>query len=182
MSVDTVIWPPQLALVDQVKGTAYAMRFLKKAFVVGKVEVKPLAVPQGLLAMEPLYSCQKEEAFYLAGIHLRPLEGKRVPKGSLSMMMDGEVAVEGKISSFLPDPEPLDCMRVRRWKKTDQLLPAVVVMGSDEKPEADPRHQIGFMLPNDTAVQIYLSDLVVEEAVPLEITLLSALYTTKKGK
>lgn len=176
MTVDTVIWPPTLALVHQVKGNAYEMRFLKESPVKGTILIKALPIAQGLLAFEHEYTSSVTDAHYLAAIQVRPLEGRRLPKGNVKVILEEEPIIKGPIASFLPDPDPLDCARVRHWKKTENSFTANALINK----EAIASMQIGFMAINRAKVEVYLSEIVAEEAVPLEIMLVSALYTTKK--
>ena len=178
MTVDTIIWPPTLALVHHFKGNAYVMRFLRESPVGGTVLVKALPVAQGFLAFEHEYKSSVTDAHYLAAIQVRPLEGRRLPKGNVKVVLEEEPIIKGPIADFLPDPDPLDCMKVRHWKKTENSFTANALIGE----EAIPSMQIGFMAINRSKVEVYLSELVAEEAVPLEITLVSALYTTKLQK
>lgn len=174
--MDTIIWPPTLALLNRNGSNAFAMRLLKEGPVKATIRIKAVPVAQGLLVLEHEYLCEVTQAHYLATVQVRPLEGKRLPSGNLKVTVDGEPIIEGPITRYLPDPGPLDCMSTRRWKKTREAFLAVALMGEHAAPEM----QIGFMAINRTKVQVYLSKLVVEEEVPLEIMLVSALYTTKK--
>jgi hypothetical protein len=173
--VDTVIWPPRLALVRHSHGTAYQMRLLKESPVRKTIQIKALPVAQGFLAFEHEYTSSVTDAHYVAGIQVRPLEGKRLPKGNVKVVLEDEPIIKGPIAEFLPDPDPFDCMRMRHRKKTENCFTANALINE----EAIASMQIGFMAINRDKVEVYLSNLVVEEDVPLEIMIVSALYTTK---
>lgn len=153
------------------------MRFLKESPVKKTIVIKDLPVAQGFLAFEHEYKSSVTDAHYLAAVQVRPLEGRSLPKGNVKVILEEEPIIQGPIAKFLPDPDPLDCMKVRHWKKTQNSFTANAMIGE----EAAGDKQIGFMAINQSKVQVYLSELVAEELVPLEILLVSALYTTKSG-
>lgn len=170
-----ILWAPTVALVHPAQKNAYVLRFLKEDFATERVEVQQMPVPQGLLGVVRTYTSSVTDAYYLARVQVRPLEGNTLPKGILTVRVDGETVVTGKLSSFLPEKDPLDPQSPYRWRKTDGLIKACAMVGKT----VDSKHQIGFMLTNMSKVQVYLSDVKADQKHAIEIKLLSALYTSK---
>ena len=148
--IPKILWPPTLALMNPVARTAYQLRFLKEAFVTERVQIEPMPIPQGLLGLVHTYMSSVTDAHYLPRVFARPLEGRKLPKGILTVRIDGETIVTGKLASFLPESEPLDCLKTYRWRKTNDLPQACAMIGSSVSRE----HQIGFMAINQTKVQV----------------------------
>lgn len=171
-----VLWPPTVALIAPTQKSAYILRFLKEECATERLDIQQMPVPQGLLGLVRNYTCSVTDAYYFPGVQVRPVEGKTLPKGILTVRVDGETVITGKLSSFLPDREPLDPQSPYRWRKTDALLKACAVVGTS----VDSKHQIGFMLINLSKVQVYLSDVAADQKYSIEIKVLSALYTSRK--
>jgi len=189
-----VHWPKKLALimpktelrpptpakvVEPVEYAAYALGYSKEKIVCGVREIVPMDPPQMMVALESTFKCPVHGAYYLPWVFARPLDGKMLPTGKLTVILDGEPAMEGAILDFLPDLEPLDCMKRRVWKKTKFVFPAHVLL---ESGEADGSNQIGFMMTNQTKAEIRLADVTAEEKVSLEVGFVAAYYSTKKSE
>lgn len=175
--VAKILWPPQVALTNPGNKMAYILRFLKEECSTERVDVQQMPVPQGLLGLARNYVSSVTDAYYLPRVQVRPVEGKYLPsRGTLTVRVDSETIATGKLSSFLPERDPLDPQSPYRWKKTDALLKACGITGK----QVDPKHHIGFMLINNTKLQVYLSDVVAEQRVAIEIKVLTAIYTSKK--
>lgn len=186
-----VLWPERLALVckktdpgvleKDIKGydeVAYEMGYAKEEIVWGKVEVNSLWVSKDLIALEHEYTCPIHNAYYLARVVVRPLDGKMLPKGSLCVRVDREAVAQGPLSSFLPDPGPIDYEKPFAWEKNDHVYRACVK--TDEG--AWPNRRLGFMLPSGSKVSVHLNDITPEEAMTLEVGIVTALYSTKIGE
>jgi len=184
-----VLWPPRLALVCKTGDTrvlqtpalpaesevAYRMGFSNERIITKSVEIDP-AGPKELVALAHVYQCPLWGAYYLARAVLRPLEGKMLPKGHLSVCIDGESIVNFPLSYFLPDPEPIDCKKLYPWVETKDLYKACALVND----VAMGAHRLGFMLPNATKIEVHLSLIEAQEKVTLELGILSAYYSTKE--
>lgn len=183
-----VAWPQKIALVakkaqmdkpeEEWKRDAYEMGFSKERIISKTVEILANEVPQDLTALAHTYKCAVWGAYYLSRVFVRPLDGKMLPTGNLSVVVDGEVIIKGPISAFLPDPEPLDCTKSYPWEQTRILFIACAYKDG----QAYAAHQYGFMLPNDTQVKVKLAGVTAEEVVSLEVSALTAYYSTKVGE
>lgn len=188
-----VAWPNTIALIytrpktvpPDWKGAvehedcAYELGFSKEEIVKGSVALSEKDDSRMVTALETMFKCSVVGAYYLPLVFARPLEGKLLPKGILSVRADGETVMKGEISEFLPDLDPVDCLKSRSWEKTKSIFRACT-MRSDGSAEG--YNQIGVMLTNYTKAQIELSDLKVEEKMSLEVGFLAAYYSTKKSE
>jgi hypothetical protein len=191
-----VTWPKTVALVfrrlllpkqvqeDLSRGVdgeevAYQAAFSKEQILWKKTEISPAEKPQELLAMKYVYKCPVHGAYYLPKVVVRPLDGKTLPKGIIHVYVDGGLLMEGWISDFLPDMEPVNCLKLSGWMKNESTFRAHTLKTNGAP---DLEHQIGYMLANDSKVEVRLTDVTTEEPVTLEVGLLSAYYSTKKSE
>lgn len=179
MTKDTKInWPADIGLFNPYGSMPYQMRFESESGSRSIFAVDPQFHANGeYVIFRSHYSCLVPQAHYLARILVRPLEGKRMPTATLSIHVDGEEVLRGPLSEFLPDPEPIDCLRdLLEWKKPRNLFQAVALLDD----EADHSKQIGVMMPSATPLEVRLSGIVAQENVSLEVEALSALYGIRK--
>jgi hypothetical protein len=158
------------------------MRFLKEGLVSKNAG-------SGFANLTQRYTCSVCEAYYFAGVQAKPLGGKPLPKGKLVVRLEGERLVEGDIDSFSESPGQLirrgvidwspgenETPRVS-WAKTRRAYTAHLLMDGP----ADPSRQIGFMMTNESKIEIFLEGLTEKEKESFDIVLFTALYTTKTG-
>lgn len=188
MKVD---WPKSVALVirrltgpssdwkreDEFEEVAYQLNLSAERIVRETVEVSPGKESVDVLRHQ--FKCDVAGAYYLPWVFARPLDGRMMPKGTLSVRLDGELMLSEDLSSFLPDPEPLDCRKPRPWKVTPSQFKACSMTGGGS---ADGTNQIGVMICNGTKAKISLSGLHAEEKTSIEVGFLTAYYSTKKSE
>lgn len=191
-----VDWPKTVALVvkremvpgrvledpklkDSKETVAYELGFSKEEIIWQKAEISPKETPQDIPGFSHVYKCPIHAAYYLARVVVRPLDGKMLPKGIVHVHLDGELILEGRISEFLPDLDPVDCLKPYPWKKSERNFPACP-MRDDGGVEG--AHQIGFMMPNLAKVEVWLGEVTTEEKMTLEVGVIAAFYSTKKSE
>lgn len=186
-----VNWPKSVALVvrqlksqasnwkgkDEFEEVAYQVKFVGERIVRETVEVSP--GNESVDALRHQFKCDVAGAYYLPWVFARPLDGRMMPKGTLSIRLDGELMLAEDLSSFLPDPDPIDCSKPRPWKVTPSQFKACSMTGGGS---ADGTNQIGVMIVNGTKAKISLSGLNVEEKASIEVGFLAAYYSTKESE
>lgn len=166
-----VKWPPILALYVPRMNKAYAMRFVKEHLIQKEIVVSS---PGKMLALSHQYMCETVEAYYFPRVYVRPLGQKPLPEATLTVKLDEEILIERELSFFASLAEPLDCMKSYSWQQTIESYKALALQPDGN---ADPKRQLGFMMPTNDVLQVYLSGIRVEAS--LEVGILSALYSTK---
>lgn len=110
-------------------------------------------------------------AQYLAGVRVILVDGV-LPNGILRVSADGEKLLEEDIAFFAKEPQPSSYP----WKRDTQAN--FLAIPFDSTLQGD---RVGFFLPNNTKVEVYLDFYPVSEKATLGIEVLGALYNTMGG-
>jgi len=178
-----VLWPPRLGLFAPQVKQAYEMGFKKENILRQDVGIHAAEEPQSLQVLRHKYECLVIDAYYLPRVTIRRTDMKPLPEGRLNVVLDGETLVDRELSFFLPPAKPLDCLQPYSWGKTVQAYPAFALIreSSDtEDCQVDHTRQIGVMITNNLSLEVNLTDLDITEKTTFEVSVLTALYTTKK--
>jgi hypothetical protein len=157
-----MIYPPNLVLVNHISYRGFAMDMLAQRPFCHRLDV---AGPEEQKAIEHVVNCQVMNAYYLAGVQVKPLEGP-LPKGHLQLTVDGEILLEGALSSFKGDAS--------EWVYHPQssIFRAALIQDG----QVLHKEPIGFFLPNGSHLKIYLRLEKPLEKAALDVAILGADY------